>query len=115
MSLIEKIQNQPRRKRLVILWVSTGAVMLVIAAVWLFSFSRSLEKNNQSKQVVNTQEKKEGSSLPSLFESLKKDFSDLKNMFRAGVKEIDTKVQDATNLQNTNNTQTNGEEKQGQQ
>jgi len=113
MSFIEKIQNQPRRKRLIILWVSTSAVMLIIAAIWLFSFSRTLEKINVPKEATNS-EKNQESNLPSLFESLKRDFSDLKDMFRAGVKDIDTKVQDAQNLQNTNNLQTNGEEGQGQ-
>lgn len=106
MSLIEKIQQQPRRKRLIILWASTGTVMLIISAIWLFSFSRSLVKIKQTplvSQPAQGIEQTKESGLPSLFESIKKDFSDLKNLFNASVKEIDNKVKEV------NNTQTNGE------
>ena len=111
MSFIEKIQNQPRRKKMVILWFSTGAVMVIIIAIWLFSFSRSLSKTKQFGS-YNEQEANAESSLPSLFESLKRDFSALKNIFNSGVRDINTKVQDAENAQNNVNMQNNGQEEQ---
>jgi len=107
MSFIEKIQKQPRRKRAIILWVSTGVVMLIIVFIWLFSFSRSLEKFNQPQETTKAKQT-EQNSMPSLFESLKRDFSAFKDIFKASVKELDTKMQDINNSQNT--TEPNGEE-----
>lgn len=88
MSFIEKIQNQPKKKRLIILWAATAAVMLVVLIFWFFSFSSNLEKINEN----NKSGEKE--AYPSLFESIKKDFSAFKNIFNASVKEIkDIEVQ----------------------
>jgi flagellar basal body-associated protein FliL len=103
MSLIEKIQKQPRRKRAIILWVSTAVIMLIIVFVWMYSFSRSLEKFNQPKATAKSNQT-EQNSMPSLFESLKRDFSAFKDIFKASVKELDTKVQDVNNSQNTTET-----------
>jgi Tfp pilus assembly protein PilO len=82
MSLVEKIQNQPRKKRLIILWVSTAAIMMIVLLVWFFSFSRNLDKLKENNKEAGK------SNLPSLFESIKKDFSAFKGMFNASVKEI---------------------------
>jgi Tfp pilus assembly protein PilO len=62
MSFIEKLQNKPR----------AGAVMAIIIIVWIFSFS-----HNQSQ----TKQSTEDMQLPSLFESLGKDF----NIFKQGL------------------------------
>ncbi|MDP2934153.1 MAG: hypothetical protein Q8N59_00060 [bacterium] len=82
MSLIEKIQNQSRKKRLIILWVSTAAVMVIVLLIWFFSFSRNLGKLKENNKEADK------SNLPSLFESIKKDFSVFKGIFNASVKEI---------------------------
>jgi esterase/lipase len=82
MSLVEKIQNQSRKKRLIILWVSTAAIMMIILLVWFFSFSRNLDKLKENNKEASK------SNLPSLFESIKKDFSAFKGIFNASVKEI---------------------------
>jgi hypothetical protein len=82
MSFIEKIQNQPRKKRLLILWASTVGVMVIVLLIWFFSFSRNLSKSKENSKDVET------GNLPSLFESIKKDFSAFKGIFNASVKEI---------------------------
>ena len=83
MSFIEKIQNQPKGKRLLILWISVAVVMAVILLIWFFSFSRSLEKESTARG--NLKE----SGLPSLLENIKKDMSSLKGVFNASVKEVE--------------------------
>jgi hypothetical protein len=88
MSLIEKIQNQSKRKRLIILWVSTAAIMMIILVIWFFSFSHNLGKSKENKKNTET------GGFPSLFESIKRDFSAFKGIFNASVKEIkDIEVQ----------------------
>jgi hypothetical protein len=82
MSLIGKIQNQPKRKRLIILWISTVAIMMIVLGIWFFSFSRNLDKLKENKKNTET------GSFPSLFESIKKDFSAFKGIFKASVKEV---------------------------
>ena len=83
MSFIEKIQNQPKGKRLLILWISVAVVMAVILLIWFFSFSRSLEKESTARG--NLKE----SGLPSFLENIKKDMSSLKGVFNASVKEVE--------------------------
>lgn len=88
MSFIEKIQNQPRRKRLLILWISVAVVMAVILLIWFFSFSKSLE--NKSAARDNSEE----SGFPSLLENIKKDISSFRGVFNASVKKMeDIKIQ----------------------
>jgi hypothetical protein len=81
MSFIKKIQQKSHSTRLLALWVSVGLVMFVIIAIWLFSFSHN----------INPQKAKEGigkTEFPSLFESIKKDFGSIKQMFQANLKNI---------------------------
>jgi len=82
MKLIKKLQKKPRSFRLLILWLATAFVMLIIVFIWLFSFSR-----NFSSQEIETEAK--DTKIPSLFESIKKDFSDLKENISASLKKID--------------------------
>lgn len=79
-NLIKKVQKKPRSTRLLILWLGSFLVMAIIIAIWLASFSRS---NFQEAEV-----KIEGSNLPSLFESIEKDFSIFKQKLEASLKEI---------------------------
>jgi hypothetical protein len=87
MDIIEKLQNKPKKTRVLILWISSGFVMLVIILIWLFSFSGS----NDSKDVSDDLEK---TKLPSLFESMKQDFSIFKEKLSASFKEIKTKTEE---------------------
>jgi hypothetical protein len=82
MSFIEKIQNQPRKKRLLILWASTAGAMIIVLLIWFFSFSRNLSKSRENSKDA------EMGNLPSLFESIKRDLSAFKGIFNASVKEI---------------------------
>jgi uncharacterized membrane protein YvbJ len=80
-NLIKKIQQKPRSTRTLILWLSTILVMIVIIAIWLFSFSRNLRSKKTGTEIETT-------NLPSLFESLKKDFSSFKQGLEASLKNI---------------------------
>jgi len=77
MSLIKKIQKKPRSTRVLILWLASFFVMGIIVVIWLLSFSQSFEPKEVEK-----------SELPSLFESLKKDFSDFKESLNQEIEEI---------------------------
>jgi hypothetical protein len=90
MSFIEKIQNQSRKKRLLTLWASTVLVMIIVLLIWFLSFSRNLNKPKETNKDAET------NGLPSLFESIKKDFSAFKGVFDASVKEIND-IQTQTN------------------
>ncbi|MFZ5559741.1 MAG: hypothetical protein ACOZAL_03030 [Patescibacteria group bacterium] len=81
-NFIKKIQQKPRSSRLLILWLSTILVMLIIIAIWLFSFSRSLKSERASKEIKET-------NLPSLFETLKRDFSSFKQELEASFKNME--------------------------
>jgi len=93
-NFIKKIQNKPRSARLLILWTTTALVMVLIIIVWLFSFSR-----NQGSQKVEENIKQ--TNLPSLFESLGKDFSIFKDKLDASLKDLNQEVSSQTeNLEN---------------
>lgn len=76
MRLIKKIQKKPRSTRVLIVWVSTFIVMIIVVLIWLFSFSKGFQSQSAEKEI-------EQSNLPSLFESIKKDFSTVKNNLKA--------------------------------
>ena len=81
MNFIKKIQQKPRSTRVFILWLSVVLVMIVIVAIWLFSFSHSNYSQKTEKGIKKTE-------LPSLFESLGRDFSSLKQQLEASFKNI---------------------------
>lgn len=81
MNFIKKIQQKPRSTRVFILWLSVVLVMIVIVAIWLFSFSYSNYSQKTEKGIKRTE-------LPSLFESIKIDFSSLKQGLEASLKEL---------------------------
>lgn len=76
--LIKRIQNKPRSTRILILWTATGVITIIIVLIWIFSFSRSINENSD----------KEDLEFPSLFESIKIDFSTIKEQINASVKDI---------------------------
>jgi hypothetical protein len=55
--------------------------MIMIVAIWLFSFSHTIHSQSAEKGIEKTQ-------LPSLFESLGRDFSSLKQQLEASFKNI---------------------------
>jgi len=57
--------------------------MVIIVVVWLFSFSHNLKEQKASKNSEN-------SGIPSLFQTLKKDFSSFKESMEAAVKNINS-------------------------
>jgi len=81
MNFIKKIQQKSQSSRVLFLWVSVGLVMFVIIAIWLFSFSHNINPQKAEQGLKKTE-------LPSLFESIKKDFSSIKQMFQANLKNI---------------------------
>jgi len=81
MSFLEKLQAKPKRTRTLILWTASILFMAIIVVVWFFSFFRSLESEKINKET-------EDSGLPSLFESIKKDFSLFKQGLQASFKKI---------------------------
>jgi len=84
MSFIEKLQNKPRHIRLQILWVSVILVMVIVIFIWSFSLKSSfgiLENNQKNK------EQKE-QSIPSLFGTIKEDFSIMKNSLKANINSV---------------------------
>jgi flagellar basal body-associated protein FliL len=81
MNFIEKLQNKPKKTRILILWISSGFAMLVVILFWVCFFTG----NNVSKNAESDLEKTE---LPSLFESAKQDFLIFKEKIGASLKEI---------------------------
>jgi len=82
MAFVKKIQQKSRSTRILILWLSVVLVMLIIIAIWLFSFSRAMQSSKSDKQGENIE-------LPSLFESIGKDFSSFKQQLEASLKNIE--------------------------
>ena len=88
MSFIEKLKNKPKTTRIVILWLASGLVMVIIIIFWLFSFSGNTDKQSAKDALEKTK-------LPSLFETIKNDFSAVKQNVTASLRE----VKDQTNLE----------------
>jgi flagellar basal body-associated protein FliL len=83
-NFVKKIQEKPRSTRVVILWLLTVIVMFVVAAVWVFSFSKTSKK---------TKDEIDQTGFPSLFKSIEKDF----NMFKQG---LEANINDLKNISN---------------
>ena len=81
MNFVEKLQQKPKKTRVTIMWLASVCVTLIIIVIWLI-FSQTNTNNEDAKNSLNK------SGLPSLFESFKKDFSDLKNTFSSGIKSL---------------------------
>ncbi|MFA5300050.1 MAG: hypothetical protein WC389_17825, partial [Lutibacter sp.] len=87
MDIIEKLQNKPKKTRVFILWLASAFVMIIVIIVWLLSFSGNTNKENAKNDLTRTE-------LPSLFESIKQDFSTFKQKISEGFKEIKTKTEE---------------------
>ena len=86
-NFINEIQKKPRSTRLLILWLTTFSVMIVIVMIWIFSLS----PGSVSKEL---NQKEDTDNIPSLFESIRKDFSILKQKLEASVKDINNKIEE---------------------
>ncbi len=86
MNFLKKLQQKPKKTKVLILWISSAIVMMLIISVWLFIFPRNTDKKDFSNDLEKT-------NLPSLFESFKQDFSALKQKFNADLKEVTTEVE----------------------
>ena len=80
MKFIEKLQNKSRATRVLILWIASISLMAIIVIIWLFSFSKNIGYNAE-KNTENTK-------LPSIFESLGKDFNIFKQGLEASLENI---------------------------
>jgi len=80
MSFIEKLQNKSKTTKTLILWLATGLIMAIIVVAWIFSFSHSRK--------INIKENTENTKIPSLFESLGRDFTIFKQGLEASLKNI---------------------------
>ena len=85
MNFIEKLQKKSRSTRLLILWLTTSLVMIIIIIIWLFGFSRDLA-------FKETEKENETENFPSLFESIKKDFSIFKQGLEASLESINLEI-----------------------
>lgn len=81
MSFIEKLQNKSKNTRVLILWLATFLVMIVIVAIWLFSFSKTLNTTEAGDDLEKT-------NIPSLFESIGNDFSTFKEQLQSDISDL---------------------------
>lgn len=81
MSFIDNLQKKPKKVRILIVWTATICVMIIIVMIWLFSFSKNLGREKIGEEIKETK-------LPSLFESIGKDFSIFKQELEASFKSI---------------------------
>jgi len=95
MSLIDNLQKKPRSVRVLILWIASISVMAIMILAWLFNFSKTTN-------IKKPQEGLEGTKLPSLFESLGKDVSNLKQGLDASVQEIKDQTNELENINEPN-------------
>jgi hypothetical protein len=78
MSFIDNLQKKSPRIKTVILWAASALVMIIIVLIWLANFSKSIKPKEGFEQT----------QLPSLFKSIGKDISTLKQGLDASIKEI---------------------------
>lgn len=81
MNFIDDLQKKPKQTRILIMWAATICVMIIIVMIWLFSFSRDIGGKEIGTGIEET-------NLPSLFESIGKDFSIFKQELEASFKSI---------------------------
>ena len=84
MNFIERLQNKPHYIRVQILWIAVILTMVVITLIWLSLLNFSLGGISENEQ----NDSREKQSFPSLFTTIKEDFSLLKKSLQAGVEGI---------------------------
>lgn len=89
MSWLSKIQNKSRLVRIQILWLSVILTMIIVLALWLVFLSHSLSLSTAGQpdsQIVE----KVNESIPSVWQTIKEDFSSLKEYLGAMVSQIES-------------------------
>jgi uncharacterized membrane protein YvbJ len=81
MSFIDNLQKKPKKTRVLIVWIASICIMIIIIIIWLFSFSRNLDAKKTGQNI-------EDMKIPSLFESIGKDFSLIKEKLETSFKSI---------------------------
>lgn len=85
MSFIDNLQKKPKKTRVLIVLAESICVMIIIIIIWLFSFSRNLDTKKVEQGIGDTK-------IPSLFESIGKDFSLLKQKLEASFKSVKDQI-----------------------
>jgi cytoskeletal protein RodZ len=82
MKFLKNLQKKSRSTRLLILWLASFLVMVIILAIWLISFSQNFQSEEAEEDIKTT-------DLPSLFESIEKDFSIFRQQLQGSIKNIE--------------------------
>lgn len=69
---IQNLQNKPEPTKKLILWLSTGAIMLIIGSGWIVSFQGNQPNPSQAQASKN--------NFANIFQSFKKDMASLKEI-----------------------------------
>ncbi len=85
MNFVEKLQNKSRFIRIQILWTLVILVMIIIISIWLVYLKSSLQSPGPNQEAQSQEQRQ---SIPSLFGTIKEDFSILKKSLQAGVMKI---------------------------
>ncbi|MAG44658.1 hypothetical protein CL633_02090 [bacterium] len=90
MNFLQKLQSKPKKLRKKIMWLATGASMILVILIWLLSFPKSFTAEKKSENQATDQPK-----LPS-FEEIKNNIKDLKQEFQ------DIEIPEVTDLETIN-------------
>ncbi|MBI4708646.1 MAG: hypothetical protein HY764_00340 [Candidatus Portnoybacteria bacterium] len=95
---LEKLQNKPKPVRVLILWISVSACMIVILSFWVASLTSNMPSQNLSKKEAGDQSSQNTQSLsdikeqiPTLWQSLKASFN---GIFESAQKETQEATQE---------------------
>lgn len=88
MSLVKKIQKQPRHIRVIILWIIVILCAILIFVFWLIYLNSYLKGISFSQKETQVKEEVKKDNFPSLFSTLKDDLLLFKDKFQAGVNQI---------------------------
>jgi hypothetical protein len=72
---LEKLQDKPKRARQQILWAAVFVCMVIILALWVFSFKHSLKRSSEQPAKTNLIPDEIGSSV----QQMQSEWQDIKN------------------------------------
>ena len=76
-NFIQNLQNKPEPAKKMIMWTSIIFIMIAIFTFWLLTFPSQIQKTEDNEATANL--KKE---LPSVWQTLKTQISNLQNLWR---------------------------------
>jgi len=97
LKVVEKIQNQSRRFRIQVLWLSVFVCMFLIISLWIASFkkssnfSQSKEESDQASQILDQVKK----GVPSLKETFK---ASIGAFFEEDLEQIEQELENIENI-----------------